>query len=174
MNRRSIIIALGIIVLVLIIVADGLFFGKQILQNWNKQPVVPENFSVDDCRLLSARDVKSMLGGGSAVEGNPLKLEGRCRETLINFSGEGQNATPKNIITLNIIDSKVSADYNKDPKDFLNSICLEQSLQIGDYNSCNMAEFIFFGKGKYLLQLSCTNCTDQELEKLSKLVAGRI
>jgi len=168
MNKKVIIVAtvVGTIVLAAVVILVSLFF---------REKIVPEKFSIDECRLLSARDIKSVIGGDEVTEIPPLRTDGQCREMLVSMEGTEEKSAPKNTITLSIIDTKVVPSYNQiEVKDYLSSICSGSSLEIGEYNSCSFAGFVFFGKGKYMLQLNCPGCSEEKKIELSKLINGRL
>jgi hypothetical protein len=139
--------------------------------------VASGSYSTSDCKLLTADDIASVLGvaAGDVSEQPVQKQEGQCMESWVFKKG----GMPAGSIVVTLIETAKNPAYSgATPK-----LCLantkkmvagdQPSLGIGDYDSfVMMGGTIMFGKGKYMVQVSCPmGCATEQITALAKLVA---
>ncbi len=129
-------------------------------------------YSAAECKLLTADDIASVLGMAAAdVSEEPVqKTEGQCIESWTVRKG----GAPVAGIAVLVIETRANPYYKAgDPKDHLAALCKDsKSLGIGDCASCEFTGAIWFGKGKYMVQVACPmGCSIEQTIALAKLVA---
>jgi len=130
-------------------------------------------YSAMDCELLNGADVKSVLNSYDVTEQPISKSEGQCSKGWVTKDERG---VPGNSVVLTVTETKVNPYYSGfDPSTPLKNLCGQSaSLNLGQYTSCNFMGAAVFGKGEYMVQVSCIGCDQAKTEQLAKLAEGRM
>ncbi|MFH1234353.1 MAG: hypothetical protein V1493_01955 [Candidatus Diapherotrites archaeon] len=125
-----------------------------------------------DCTMLTGDDAKATLGLAKVDETMALQTASMCTKQLTGFTG----SVPTTTMSFSVIESGADPAYQgAAPPVILGQLCKDKpSLGLGDYASCNFSTQISFGRGNYIILLTCPQCSEENAVKLAKLVLGRV
>jgi hypothetical protein len=134
-------------------------------------PSPTAQYLLADCSVLAADDVKTILGVDPAEEKIVAQTASRCIKQFIGYKGQ----VPSYTIALTGIEMRADPDYKDgDPWLALSTLCGDKpSLGLGDYESCNFMGQISFGKGKYLILLTCPQCPESDTVKIANALLDK-
>lgn len=131
-------------------------------------------YSTSDCTLLNADDIKGVLGFDvKEITDNPsatYKTESGCTKTWDIPSKPGLT------VWIKVTDTTKDRLYGGQTQLSLTNTCKDKtSLGLGDYDSCEASTTTMFGKGNYLMQISCYMvCSQEQYNQLARIMLGRM
>lgn len=158
-------------------------------QNSETTPPVTTAYSVNDCSLLTANDMQSVVGipvkgavfyaypQGTCSRGWVDTRAGTDAIVVLSLNKVGDESAIKANLDISCLESVTAGSTTiKNPIGMKN---IESVPGLGDYQSCwykGPYDSVNFGKGKYRFLLKCTGsaCSKDKAVELAKLALGRI
>jgi len=133
-------------------------------------------YSASDCSVLNLEDIKAVFNTQDVTQEKNVNDANACSKGWKTWKIEGTSKSPLNAMAMIMTKTVNLSTYDyKSPSSSLDMVCgRSPSISLGDYKSCNLLGDIYFGKGDYLVEIQCIDCSEGNGLSLAKTVESRM